>query len=269
MRLKQRLASIALVAILSLAPALANAAQQTGHIHERPDGAPSASEDYLLLGAGALVYRSPFEGEGTSILPIPIISARRGAFYADGLEAGVSYSPGSDQRYTPSFDLFVAARAIAGESREKITGDIGVRASLDTPAGTFAADYRHDLAGEFDGAEASARYEYTLAVGRLSITPGIQASWLDRETADHMYGVSAEQRQKMIDDGADTILPIFRVREGGANIGGDVTVLMPVTNNIIAIAYLSGTYLGRSVRDNPGLRDDFEAQAMFGIGYRF
>lgn len=269
MRFKSSLASTVLAMALSLAPALANAAQQTRQSSAQPAGGPSADEDYLLLGAGALVYRSPFEGEGTSVFPIPIISVRRGAFYADGLEAGVTYAPQWGRDYVPSFDLFIAARAIAGESREEITGDIGVRASLDAPAGVFSIDYRQGVTGDFDGAEASARYEYTLAVGPLSITPGLQANWLDRETADHMYGVSVEQRQKMIDDGADTVLPVFRVRESGVNVGADLTVLMPITERIIAIAYLSGTWLDRSIRENPGLRDEFEAQAMFGAAYRF
>lgn len=269
MRLKHRLAFTALVTALSMAPALADAAPQTGPNDPRPAEGPPANPDYLMLGAGAIVYRSPFEGEGTSVDPIPIILARRGAFYIRGLEAGVSYAPQWGRDYTPSFDLFIAGRAIAGESREEISGDIGVRASLDAPAGAFSIDYRQDLTGDFEGAEVTVRYEYTLTAGRLSITPGIQANWLDRETANHMYGVSAEQRQEMIDDGVDAILPVFLVRESGVNFGADVTVVMPVTENIIAIGSLGGTYLDSSIRENPGLREDFEAQAMFGLAFRF
>ena len=266
---KNRFALAALAAAMSLIPAVANAASQAGPDRPQSSGSPSANENHLLLGLGVLAYRSPFDGEGTSVFPIPIVSARWGDFYADGLEAGVSYSPTKWGDFSPSFDLFIAARAIAGENREEITGDVGARASLDTPAGAFSLSYRQDVTGDFDGSEVTARYEYDLSVGPFSITPGVQANWLDRETANHLYGITAEQRQDMIDDGADVILPVFVVREKSVNIGADVTVVMPITERFVAIAYLSGTYLDSPIRNNPGITEDFEAQAMLGVGYRF
>lgn len=262
------LALAALAAAMSLIPAVANAASQ-GPDRPQSFGSPSANEDHLLLGLGVLAYRSPFDGEGASVFPIPIVSARWGNFYADGLEAGVSYSLTKWDDFSPSFDLFIAARAIAGENREEITVDVGARASLDTPAGAFSLAYRQDVTGDYDGSEVTARYEYDLSVGPFSITPGVQANWLDRETANHLYGITAEQRQDMIDDGADVILPVFVVREKSVNIGADVTFVLPITERFVAIAYLSGTYLDSPIRDNPGITEDFEAQAMLGVGYRF
>jgi outer membrane protein len=250
-----RLAATALVATLSLSPSFASAADESG--------------DDLVVGAGALVYRSPFKGEGVSVFPIPIVVARRGAAYIDGLEAGVTYAPAPNGDYAFSVDAFVAARALPGESREQITADLGVRASLAAPAGTVSVDYRRDVTGEFDGGEAVFRYEFTVPVGRVLVTPGLQAAWQDRATADHMYGVSADQRRKMIDDGAKVVPALFDVREGGVNLGADLTVLWPVSDRIVAVAQVGGAYLGDSVRENPGLRDDFEVQALIGVGYRF
>lgn len=244
----------AVAATLTLSPAAARA---------------SSSQDRLVIGAGALAYRSPFEGEGVSVFPILIIAARRGAFYVDGLEVGASWAPASDGDYAFSIDAFAAARALPGENREQVTVDAGVRASLDGPAGTLSIDYRRDLSGEFEGGEAIARYEFSMPVGQFTVTPGVQATWQDRATANYMYGVSAEQHRKMIEDGVGTPLPMFEVRDGAVNVGADLTVLWRVNDRLVAIAQVGGAYLGESVRENPGLRDDFEVQTLIGFGYSF
>lgn len=167
-------------------------------------------------------------------------------------------------RSTPS-----SSRALPGENREQVTADAGVRASWAGSAGTVSIDYRRDITGEFEGGEATARYEVAVRVGGVTLTPGVQLVWQDRATANHMYGVSAEQRHEMIEDGVTTPLPVFEVREGGLNVGGDLTMLWPVTDRIVVIAQASAAYLGESARENPGLRDDFEVQTLIGFGYSF
>ncbi|WP_439471128.1 MipA/OmpV family protein [Brevundimonas sp.] len=252
-----RLAAAVAVAAFSPPPAFAHA------------GALAGDEDPLVIGAGALAYRSPFEGEGVSVFSIPIIVARRGAFYVDGLEAGATWAPPSTGAYSVTVDGFIAARALPGENREQVTADAGVRVSLEGPVGTVSVDYRRDISGEFEGGEATARYEIALPVGAVRVTPGAQVVWQDRATANHMYGVSPKQRREMIEDGVATPLPVFEIREGGVSLGADLKVLWPVTDRLVAIAYVSGAYLGDSVRENPGLRDDFEVQTLAGFGYRF
>jgi outer membrane scaffolding protein for murein synthesis (MipA/OmpV family) len=234
-----------------------------------PTVALASDEDRVVIGAGALTYRSPFEGEGASVFPIPIIVARRGAFYVDGLEAGASWAPKIGGAYALSFDAFVAARALPGETREQVTADAGVRVSLTGPVGALSIDYRRDVSGEFDGGEAIARYEVPFAMGRFTVIPGLQAAWQDRATANHMYGVSLEQHDEMIADGVRSPLPVYEVREGAVNLGADLTVLWQVNERLVAIAQISGAYLGDSVRENPGLRDEFEAQTLIGFGYSF
>lgn len=253
MQTASRLAAPALAAVLILSPTLAHA----------------ADENRLVIGAGALAYRSPFEGEGVSVFPIPIIVARRGAFYVDGLEAGATWAPAPDRGQGFSVDVFLAARALPGENREQVTADVGVRASLTGAAGTVSVDYRRDISGEFEGGEAIARYEIAVPVGQVSVIPGLQVAWQDRATANHMYGVSADQRREMIEDGVADPLPVFEVRKGSLNVGADLTVVWQVNERLVAIAQVGGAYLGASVRENPGLRDDFEVQTLIGFGYSF
>ncbi|MCL6251280.1 hypothetical protein M3P36_09540 [Altererythrobacter sp. KTW20L] len=77
------------------------------------------SEDFVLLGAGALYYRSPFRGEESNVLPIPIIVVRQGPFYVDGLESGLDLSLAGDGPVSISLQPFIAARTVAGTTREK------------------------------------------------------------------------------------------------------------------------------------------------------
>jgi outer membrane protein len=254
MRFTFRLALAALTAATALAPAALAAAQER--------------EDLLIVGAGALVYRSPFQGDDAVVTPIPLVIARRGPVYVEGLEFGATWRPTNAQAPL-SVDAFLAARALTGEHREKITVDAGVRISWETGVGVLSADYRHDVTGEFDGGEATARFERAFQAGPVTITPGVQVAWQDRAAANHMYGVTAEQRRKMIEDGADVILPVFEVREGGTNVGADLTLLWPVSDRLIAVAQIGALYLGDSARENPGLARDYEAQALVGVGYRF
>jgi MipA family protein len=255
---------LCLVAIIMASSTAAPAFAQ-----DAPDEASeAATENHVTLGAGALIYRSPFKGEGSSVFPIPVVSIRQGILYADGLEAGARFDLVKDGPVRPSIDAFVAARAIAGKDREKITADVGARVSLASDLGTLSFSYRHDATGTFDGSEAVARYEVEIPIGPINVVPGAQASWLDRKTADHMYGISPKQHQKMIDKGRDVVLPVYEITDDSVNLGGDITLTAPLTNRLTAIGYLSGTYLGKSIRANPGLRDEIEGQALVGLAYR-
>lgn len=232
------------------------------------NGAP-ASENHVIVGVGALAYRSPFKGEGTTTVPIPVLLARQGIFYVNGLEAGIRLEPSKDGPVRPALDIFGAARAIAGNDREKITGDVGARVSLASDYGTLSISYRRDATDTFNGGEAIARYDIEFPIGPVTVAPALQASWLDRKTSNHMYGITPRQQQKMIAKKRDVILPVYTVEKRSLNLGGDLTIKAELSDRIIAIGQLSGAYLGRSIRDNPGLRDEFEAQALIGLAYRF
>lgn len=232
-------------------------------------GAPAASDNHVVIGAGALAYRSPFRGEGTSLLPIPILSIAHDGFYVSGLEAGYRFEPVRGGPVRPSIALFGAARTIAGNDREKVTGDVGVRVALTSDYGSVSLSYQHDATGSFGGGEAIARYEAELSVGPVTITPGVQAGRLDAKTANHIYGISARQQRRMVDDDRATILPIYRVRDAAVNVGGDLTITAPLSPRIIAIASIGATWLGAPIRKNPGLRDEVEGQALLGLAYRF
>ncbi|RDV01759.1 hypothetical protein DXH95_14170 [Sphingorhabdus pulchriflava] len=42
------------------------------------------------------------------------------------------------------------------------------------------------------------RYSYPISTGRFTITPAVNASWLDRKATHYMDGVTAAQRARRI-----------------------------------------------------------------------
>ena len=60
----------------------------TAIAQEVRDGAATDASNQIMVGAGVLFTESPFEGEGTLSNPIPLIRAKFGPAYLDGLEAG-------------------------------------------------------------------------------------------------------------------------------------------------------------------------------------
>nr|WP_283773420.1 MipA/OmpV family protein [Altererythrobacter sp. KTW20L] len=139
--------------------------------------------------------------------------------------------------------------------------------ALETPVGTLSADYRHDVTDTFNGSDITLRYSVDFNLGALTVTPALHANFIDRQTANHIYGVSNRQSEKFIKAG----LPIapYTISRAATNLGGDITATVILTDRLLLIGNMSGAYLGRSIRENPGLEDEFEAQALIGIGYAF
>ena len=171
------------------------------------DRSEDQNENHIAIGVVFMDQHTPFKGEKSQSFVIPAISIRQGAFYFEGAETGVHLAKRQGE-ITPSLDLFVAARSPWGRDRTKVTVDGGARLSLQTGLGTLSGEFRHDLTDKFNGSEFIARYSYTYSTGRLTMTPAVQASWLDRQAANYMYGIPAAQRTRMIRKGGQTVLPI-------------------------------------------------------------
>ncbi len=250
--------SIASVAALTFStlsyPATANENTQDG--------------DHIMVGAGVLLQKDPFLDSETQAYPLPLISIRQGVFYFEGTEAGVELEADWNE-ITPALSVFVAGRFTSGQDREKVTADAGARVSLTSQYGTISIGYQHDVTDKFNGGEAIARYSLPISVGSFTITPALQASWLDRKTASYMYGVTAKQRAKMIEKERDILLPISQISNDVWNFGGDITVTAQVGDHILLYGSLGGTYLDKSIRNSPAIDQEWEAEAVLGIAYSF
>ncbi|WP_262691907.1 MipA/OmpV family protein [Kordiimonas aestuarii] len=222
-------------------------------------------------GGIGLLYESPFGAEGTSFNAFPYVSYRGERFYLQGLEAGYRLLPprGNPNDVHVSFDIIASARTLAGSSRDKITADAGVRLGLHGGFGSLTASFLQDVTDTHNGQEVSVGYSYSFRSGRLTVTPGISASWQSRKLANHMWGVTVKQRAKMIEDGKDAILPVYQLSDDVINYSAELTALYRVGDRWSVIAFGSSTYLDDKVWANPGITKKYDLTLGFGVGYSF
>lgn len=237
----------------------------TAHAQE---GATAADDNHIALGAGVVLQDGPFRGSSSEAFPLPIISIKQGAFYFEGAEAGVRLDSAVGA-ITPSVDLFLAARGTSGRDRQKVTADAGLRASIGSEFGTLSGEIRHDITGKFDGTEVIARYSIPITAGRFTFVPALHVSWLDRKTADYMYGITAKQRERMIEKNRDVILPVAPITDDAVNVGSDLSINIRLSDKVVLLGVFSSTYLDKSIRKSPAIDKKCESQAVLGITYQF
>jgi outer membrane scaffolding protein for murein synthesis (MipA/OmpV family) len=226
------------------------------------------NDNHIAIGVGFLEQHTPFNSASTQTSPIPFISIKQGAYYFEGAETGFHLDKDLGG-ITPSLDLFVAARSPLGQDRRKLSADAGARISFDTKLGKLSGEFRHDVTGKFNGSEIIARYSYPVSAGRLTIIPAVQASWLDRKAANYMYGVTAEQRARMIRKERRVILPVAPITDEALNLGGDISMLVQLNDRLTLIAIVGGAYLDKSIQRSAAIDQKWEAQSGLGLTYKF
>lgn len=233
-----------------------------------PAAAQEPDDNHVSVGVGALMIESPFDGEDTQTFPLPMLSIKHGPLYLEGGEVGVELdAPIGD--VSPSAQLFVAARNTVARDRQKITADAGARLALSSSLGDLSAEYRHDITGTFDGGEFILRYQLPINLGRFTISPAAQVNFLDRATANHMYGVTAKQRARAIRKGRDVILPVAPITDSAMNLGGDITATFQISERLTMIGVLGGTYLDKAIHRSAAIDQKWESQAILGLIYNF
>jgi MipA family protein len=231
------------------------------------DEMSNENSNFIAVGAGAAVYKAPFKGSETKVYPIPVITLKQGVFYVEGIEAGIALGT-SIVGIRPEIKGFVAARATTGTDREKLSADGGLRLSIKSAIGVLSAEHRRDLSGKFNGGETIVRFSHPVALGKVTLTPSVQMSFLDRKTANYMYGITAAQRAKMIAKRRMTVLPTYTITERASNIGGDLSAMIGLTDRLSVFGTVYGTHLGNSIRRNPSIDQRWETQAFMGLAYR-
>lgn len=222
------------------------------------------------VGALGLFNDSPFAAEDSEINAVPYIAYRGERFYLEGLEAGFRLLPPAEgDGPSLSLDVIAAARMQPGTSRDKVTADVGLRAGLHGSFGSLTVTGLYDITDTFSGIEARADYSYTFTSDKLFITPKVGAVWQQKKTANYMWGVTQEQQDKMIADNKSVILPVYQLDDFAVNYEGSLTAVYQMTDRVSLISFVSGTYLDKDIRDNPGIDKRYNLTAGFGVAYNF
>lgn len=238
------------------------------YAHAQATDDANQDRNHFSIGIGMIEQHAPFNSASPQTLPIPFLSVKQGIYYFEGAETGLHFDK-ETASLRPSLDVFIAARSPSGRDRQKLSVDAGARVSLETKLGTLSGELRHDVTDKFGGSEFVGRYSYPVSIGRLTITAAVQASWLDRKTANYMYGVTTAQRARMIKKERRVVLPVAPISVGALNPGGDISMALQLGKRLTLFAAVAATYLDKSIHRSAAIEQKWEAQSGLGIAYRF
>lgn len=223
------------------------------------------------VGAGIMAEKSPFQGVGTEVTPIPIVDLSYGDLYFRGTELG--YEVWEKDKF--AVDVFLAA--LEGYEVEGGDLDKGYQKIDDRDAqieGGLSISYK--LPEDFEltarialGSEGN---RYTLEGGKLYfvgektiIKPALYATFNDSGFTDYYFGVSEKETNRA---GNEKI--------GGAydpgssqSFGFEMMVEHGMSESLTIVGMGGMEYLSSEVKDSPIVEDNFIYEVGLGLKYRF
>ena len=160
------------------------------------------------IGVAAAVSDSPYVGEGTRGIPVPLLSYEGERFYFRGITAGWRLVD------TPGFELAVLGKARldgfdiddlsrAGLARNGLDArlledrdhslDLGLGAEWSGAGGELQLELLADATDRSGGQEASLQYGYPMRAAGGLLTPIAGVTWQSADMVDYYYGTLPEE----------------------------------------------------------------------------
>lgn len=184
-----------------------NAVAQDGP-DEGSDGGPNDGPPRWGVGLAAILNDSPYAGEGTRVLPIPLINYNGDNFYFRGITAGWNFTRSESFELSAitkfRFDGFsvddlgreeLAQNGIDYQLLEDrdIALDAGLAMKWSGNAGEIEIELLQDITDTSGGQEVSIQYGYPMRLGNGMLTLNAGASWLSEDMANYYYGTLDEE----------------------------------------------------------------------------
>ncbi len=222
------------------------------------------------VGGIGLYSTSPFALEDGEFNAFPYIAYRGDRFFIEGTELGFHLlKPAEDADAGFSLDVIGSARMLPGSSRNKVTADLGLRASLSGSFGTLSATGLHDATDTSSGMELKAGYSYTFTSDKLFVTPSVGVSWQNEDLTNYLWGTTAEQQAKMIEKDRDVILPVFQPNTKALNFEAGVTAVYQLSDSVNMIAFSNATFLDKDISISPAIDKRYMLTFGLGVAYNF
>lgn len=195
------------------------AAQSPNADEDSPGGPPQGWQ----LGVAAAVFASPYAGEGSRVMPIPLVSYEGERFWFRGISAGwtVLDLGGFELAAVAKlrFDGFdvkdLGRRELArnGIDYRKLDDraeavDVGVAMQWRGSAGEIEAEILTDATDKSGGHEFQIQYGYPFELGQGTLTPQVGLTWQSKDMANYYYGTLPKEVARGVIDykpGAVTI----------------------------------------------------------------
>ncbi|WP_440223963.1 MipA/OmpV family protein [Dokdonella sp. MW10] len=243
-------------------------AQEGGPDGEGPGGPPRWS-----LGVAAMLTDSPYAGEGTRVMPIPLVSYQGERFSFKGITAGFRLF-GSESLELSAigkfrFDGFdvkdLGRRELAANGidyRLLEDRDLGFDAGLGMTwrgaAGELEVELLADATDTSGGQEASVQYGYPIPLGNGRLTPAVGVTWLSKDMANYYYGTLDEEIAR----------GVIAYRPGSATIPHvGLSYFRPLGTRWSMMASFKYSSLPDEITDSPLVERDSDGSGSVFVGF--
>lgn len=237
------------------------------------DGGPQGQPPRWGVGLAAVVSDSPYAGEGTRVVPIPLVTYNGERFYFRGITAGwrLLESDAFELSALGKFrfdgfsvdDLGRNELARNGvdyrllEDRD-LAFDVGLGMKWSGKAGELEVELLADATDTSGGQEASLQYGYPIELGKGTLTPNVGVTWQSKDMANYYYGTLDEEVARGVVDyrpGAITI----------PHVG--VNYFRPLGEKWSILAFAKYSSLPDEIKDSPFIEPDTDATMSMFIGF--
>lgn len=255
-----------------LAGSAASVMAQSAPPGEDSDGRGGPPQSRWALGVGAVGSDSPYAGEGTRIVPVPLISYQGEKFFFQGIRAGWQFVRNDAfelatiaQFRFDGFDIDDLSRlqlAANGldyrllEDRDHSL-DAGITAKWMGSAGELELELLTDVTDRSGGQQFSLQYGYPLHLGPTMVTPNVGVTWLSEDSANYYYGTLDEEVARGVLDYKPDAVTIPYVGLNVMHFFGE---------HWSAFAFLKYNILPDEISDSPFLEPDTDGSASILIG---
>ena len=172
------------------------------------DGPPEGGPPRWSVGLGAMIKNGQYAGEGSDVMPIPLVSYNGERFYFQGITAGWKFIDNDAFELAAigkfrfdGFDVKDLGRVELArngidyrllEDRDK-GFDVGMAAKWKGRGGELEVELLADATGTSEGQELSLQYGYPLQIGKGQLTPNIGVTWQSDDLANYYYGTLPEE----------------------------------------------------------------------------
>lgn len=229
--------------------------------------AQDPSSDRTVVGVAAIYAPARQGGDDYRLMPFPAIDLKYGRFFASGRKGvGVTVLDG------PAVNIGAAVTYVPGYRRRdaptgigRLSGGAGARIAADIRAGMVLASLgaTKALSGDVDGALIDVGLALPIRVSeRLSLAPGVSATWADAKYNQAYFGVNPAQS-------AASGLPIFRPGGGIKDVSASLSASWRLNERASLGATASLSKLVGDAEDSPMVVDSTQPAIILSATYRF
>ncbi len=225
------------------------------------------------LGIGAVVTDSPYAGEGTRVMPFPLVSYNGDRFYVEGISAGWKFIESNNfnaavvaKARMDGFDVKdLGRRELADngidyrllEDRDKAL-DLGTKLVWRGSFGELEFEALADVTDASGGQEASLQYGYGFKAGKGQLTPNVGVTWQSKDMGNYYYGTLKEEVARGVVD----------YRPGSVTVPHvGVSYFRPLGEKWSMMGFAQYKLLPDKITDSPLIERDTDGSATVFLGF--